>query len=545
MIAYASTYIEQSILYSMFQLISEIFQSILSIGDRMRSSRIFLIGLIFLVFQIIPYLSAWNSISDTHVFGGFLLNPIDGNSYLAKMYQGFSGSWEFVLPYSVDPGKGSFLFIFYLFLGHLARITGISTIICFHLARLISSLILFLTLYKFFLFVFCSEQRKVIRAMLLSSFGSGMGWLISFAGLMTSDFWVAETFPFLSSYVNPHFPLGMAIFLWLLMVSVKADNNKNVIILLVLSILLSWIMPFGVVLAFAILSGKVLVDWMNKQKINWVVPVIILIGGGISIGYQYVITIRDPILSIWNLQNVTTAPPLWDLLISLSPAIMIGFWGIKHLINNHGSPNSKIVLIWLLVGFGLIYFPFNLQRRFMFGIFIPVSILCINGIEVLENRSDRLRKILWPIVFIVSILTNISLLVAGSFAVRSYNPRLVISNGDYIAYQWILESTGETAVILASPETGMFLPAHTGRRVIYGHPFETINAEEEEKMVTRFYEQYLSDTEAIDFVNERKIDYIYFGQNESALGTPQYLNHFDLIYDHNQVKIYDLEGKKN
>ena len=61
---------------------------------------------------------------DTHVFGGFLLNPLDGNSYLAKMQQGASGSWRFTLPFTPEPGEGAYLFLFYLALGHLCRLTG-------------------------------------------------------------------------------------------------------------------------------------------------------------------------------------------------------------------------------------------------------------------------------------------------------------------------------------------------------------------------------------------------------------------------------------
>lgn len=66
----------------------------------------------------LPYAWALAAGGDTHVFGGFLLNPIDGNSYLAKMMQGWSGAVTFTLPYTAEPGEGVILFVFYLFLGH-------------------------------------------------------------------------------------------------------------------------------------------------------------------------------------------------------------------------------------------------------------------------------------------------------------------------------------------------------------------------------------------------------------------------------------------
>jgi len=68
-----------------------------------------------------PYLAAQRAAGSEFVFGGFLLNPVDGYSYLAKMLQGFQGSWRFHLPYAADPGQGAYIFGFYLFLGHLDR----------------------------------------------------------------------------------------------------------------------------------------------------------------------------------------------------------------------------------------------------------------------------------------------------------------------------------------------------------------------------------------------------------------------------------------
>ena len=51
-----------------------------------------------------PFLYAWENSGEDTVFGGFLFNPIDGNSYLAKMYQGWRGDTQFTLPYTAEPG---------------------------------------------------------------------------------------------------------------------------------------------------------------------------------------------------------------------------------------------------------------------------------------------------------------------------------------------------------------------------------------------------------------------------------------------------------
>ena len=84
----------------------------------------------------LPYVFAVLVSGKDYVFNGFLLNFGDGNSYLAKMYEGWNGSWRFTLPYTAEPGQGGYIFLFYLFLGHLARWLGLPLLIVYHAARL-------------------------------------------------------------------------------------------------------------------------------------------------------------------------------------------------------------------------------------------------------------------------------------------------------------------------------------------------------------------------------------------------------------------------
>ncbi|MRR29557.1 hypothetical protein EG834_04345, partial [bacterium] len=50
----------------------------------------------------LPYLIAFVLPGPGKIFGGFLLNPQDGNTYLAKMQEGWSGSWVYTFPFSAQ-----------------------------------------------------------------------------------------------------------------------------------------------------------------------------------------------------------------------------------------------------------------------------------------------------------------------------------------------------------------------------------------------------------------------------------------------------------
>jgi len=147
----------------------------------------------------LPYLFAVIAGGDDRIFGGFLMNPQDGNSYLAKMEEGWRGEWKFTLPFTAERSEGAYLFLFYIFLGHIARFTGISIVLIFHITRMLGAFFLFFSLYIFTARLFPDHPRGGRQAFLLCLFGSGMGWLFLLVGLVTSDLWVIETFPFLSA----------------------------------------------------------------------------------------------------------------------------------------------------------------------------------------------------------------------------------------------------------------------------------------------------------------------------------------------------------
>ena len=101
-------------------------------------------------------------------------------------------------------------------------------------------------------------------AFLLVSLGSGFGWL----GLVgfTSDFWVAEAYPFLASYSNPHFILGLALILSIIILSENHDHYLKWPGIFFLSLALSIILPFGVIVAGMVLLSRSLIKWVVREK---------------------------------------------------------------------------------------------------------------------------------------------------------------------------------------------------------------------------------------------------------------------------------------
>ena len=169
---------------------------------------------VILLVTSLPYLyGAWLS-TPQNQFGGFVLGVEDGNSYLAKMRLGATGSWQFHLFYTSEPHPGAYLFLFHLLLGKLARLSGLPLILVYHLARLGCGALLLATVYCFA--AFFTRLRPVRRLTFwLVALGSGLGWLVLLSGFLPQlglplDFYSPEAFAFLMLFSLPHLSLALA-----------------------------------------------------------------------------------------------------------------------------------------------------------------------------------------------------------------------------------------------------------------------------------------------------------------------------------------------
>jgi hypothetical protein len=506
---------------------------------------ILLCGIVVILLTTVPYLYAARSSGDPYVFGGFLFNPMDGNSYLAKMYQGWEGQWRYTMPYSPEAGRGAYLFLFYIFLGHLARITGLSLILTFHIARLFGMLAMLLAIYHFYRYLL-PDAHLYRWAFAFAVLGSGLGWLGVLLGAFTSDLWVAEAYPFLSAFANPHFCFGLALLLGLIL-PIKGERLgvRGGVLTATGSLLLAIISPFGVLIALVILFGGAIWQiWASteggRKWSGFALPatarkaMLVALAGGPILSYYFWVTGTDPFFATWSAQNLTPSPPAWDFLISFSPLLILavpgGWWLLRR-----GRPEQRVLLVWAVLGVLLSYAPLGLQRRFMMGLFIPISGLAVAGFNSLIQRY-RFRMTPQALVLALLILpTNLMILLTAFYGIRTHDALIYLSRSEADALEWIAANSPADTLVLASPEMGLFIPAHTGRRVFYGHPFETIDAKASETRVEQFFK---GDVRPEDMGALKEADYVFVGKRESALGECAEALNLPVAYENREVVIF-------
>ena len=518
----------------------------------------FLLGALFIVMVSVPYILAYQSAGEAYRFGGFLLNPIDGNSYLAKMYQGWQGSLRFKLPYTIEQGEGGYLFLFYLALGHLARISGASLQLIYHLFRIGSAFSLVIGLWFFFGRVF-NERRTRRLAFGLALFGSGMGWLVSFFGIIGADFWVAEGYPFLSAYTNPHFPLGLAIMLGFLAPAAPGNSQINSvlsvrqrIVFLISGFALAVLMPFGVVITGVVLAAALVWEYMespnNQESITKRLSsilfysqtgqklILLLLGSAPVLIYQVWISRSDPILAAWNVQNITLSPSLWKLLIAYMPIVLAAIPGIYFSLKAP-EKRTRILLLWTGLGLLLLYIPWNLQRRFISGYMIPLAGLAAIALDRLYCRKRIVGMAVLGLIIVLMVPTNLMIVLGGMQAVENKDASLFLTKDEFLSLKWIEKNTDEQAAILASPEMGLLIPAYTGRRVWYGHPFETADAAGMEAKLLNIFAGASSE-DSKEFLEQS--DYLFLGKRERELGEVEIGPGFELVFESGEIHIFRI-----
>ena len=519
-------------------------------------------SVVVLVLSCVPYLVTVYATPEGWQFAGILVNPLDGNSYLAKMRQGFDGNWLFRLTYSPEPHQGAFIFTFYLALGHLAALAQLPLIIVFHLARLIAGFGLLVAAYRFIARV-TSDPGERQLAFIFMLIASGLGWLGVMFGAFPIDLWIPEAFVPYSLFANPHFPLSMALMLVVIQNVVWPPPRTSdtlrprpyslgyALLTGLAAVALALILPFALLTVWAILVAYLGWFYVTYRRLPWR-QIWLTLAVGLCptpvILYMYWVSISNPVIAGWSAQNVTPAPNVLDFVLGyglIGILAIIGAW----MITRQGLPRNDdkkrgewLVLLWAAVTIVLIYLPFDLQRRLINGLHIPISILAALGLRRWLPRMPlnvMYRRQVTAALIALSAVGTLFVWILPVIGARQSPADSPTTALLYLRYdelsimRWLRENTRSDDVILASPRLGMFVPGQTGARAFYGHPFETIEARQKQALTEAFFED---DLEAVS----PPVDFIIYGPSEQLLGQPQQLQNYPVVFSVGAVSVYKV-----
>jgi len=540
--------------------------------DRRDRSRLAWTCLALLLFSNLAYIIAWVATPTGSHFTGFIFNPIDGHSYLAKMRQGLQGSWRFHLAFTSEQSSGAYIYLYHLLLGHVGRWLGLPLVGVYHGARILAGLGMLAAVYA--LAATMSERGRERGTMvLLTAVGSGLGWLLApLFGTRTADLWVAEAFPIYALMANAHFPLAIGLMVLIAVSGLRLLEQEGAqdggrkgqawgVTLVAAAVALGTVQPFGLVPIFGALvvtlTGRAVSAFRREDaRMPWRSAAWVIGAAAAALPYplyaQWAIR-SDPVLAAWNEQNVTPSPPLWDWAVSYGLILLLAAGGAVAAMRRR-EDSDVLVLGWVLVTAVGLILPVPLQRRLSIGLGVPLGLLAGMGWErqVRTALRPQRRGALRVLAIALTGLTPVFLILVASAAAvgpqaSSSDTWLYLQDGEWSALAWLRDRSKTTAdhVVLCAPQMGTFVPAWSGQRVVYGHPFETVDAETRLRAVRAFWEGDMDEGERIAFLERNRVDYVLVGPRERALTPPAWegVPAGDPVFEMDTTRIYAVDGR--
>jgi hypothetical protein len=491
---------------------------------------------------LVPY--AWalasNDSSDNGHFMGMLSNPKDGATYLSKIEQGRRGAWLFELRYTPEPHDGAGLHTFYLFLGHAARITNLSNLLVFHLARVATSLFMFISLYQLGATVWVRLRPRRLFFTLIAV-GSGLGWLLVLfnPNAIAIDLNVPEAFPLYAAYTNAHFPMSIACLALIasayLIVfrrgyTAQPSVENGGLGIMLLSMLLALIQPIALLpigggLVLYVIARYALTRQFPAHELRWA-SLLWLPAAPFATYYAAVFRFND-VIGKFNEQNKTPSPAPYLYLFGYGLLLLVAIPGLVRAVRRFERDGDQFMLLWFIVNVIGLYAPFNLQRRLALGLIMPLVYFDVRALEdywfYKIPQVWRAPAMIALIVFMVP--TNVFVLglpLVGAVASpdRGLDAGLLLQSDYWREFQWLNENAKPDQVVLAAPNVSLWVPAYTDQVVVYGHLYETVPSELRLHQVEAWYRGEDCDTLLSNDLPFH-VRYIFWGPQEKAMGEPK------------------------
>lgn len=509
--------------------------------------------------SLVAYLLAYVWTPPGHHFAGFFFIADDATTYLAKMRQGATGSWLWSDPYTSEPHNGVFLFSFYLLFGHLAALAHIPLIAAYHIARISGALALVFAVHRFARRLLRPELHRL--ALVIVVLGSGLGFVVQLAGnpsvfgqnLEALDLHLPEITGWYSILAIPHFAWATAfILLSLVGLLAIADAPRLWLVMATGAALLALaaIHPqmVAVILIIWIAYRLVLATWGHRPSYR----ALLAEAGAFSLAlpllaYNAWILFNDPTIASWAQQWRHQAPNLPSLLVSLGLPLIAAAYG-AWLTWRRRDPKLALLMVWLPLVLVLLYLPnvANIQRRLLDAVYVPIGILAAVGLHEMmarlpRRRAQSLQRVLVPIACLSS---GLVLAIALRFASGAF-PEAYIDDDRWHAMSWLAVDHTPADRAIASPGSGLFLPAWSGVPVYVGHYSETLDYFKKISTVDTVLAPGTSPQAVESFLQANRITLLFWGSPERQATTyqPDAQAYWQPIYRQGSVTIYRFRAQ--
>ncbi len=286
---------------------------------------------------------------------------------------------------------------------------------------------------------------------------------------------------------------------------------------------MGFIVPFYVAVAWAVTGAAWLALMLHERRIPWCDGLLAGVAVFISapvVAYSAWVFTTDRVYETWAAQNLILSPHPLHYLAAYGVPLVLAAFAVRDAWRDEGP--GWLPLAWVGVVPLLVYLPFNLQRRLVEGVQVPLSLLAAMGLAKIFNlRSstfDVKSRLAVGVVLTVLSLTNVLLVVGNCLALRGRADPIYRDAGEVAALDWLNGQVESDDVVLAAYETGNYLPVRVGARSFVGHGPESIHADEKKALVAQFFSGTADSDWRCGLFAEYGVDWVFWGPMERRLG---------------------------
>ncbi len=516
------------------------------------------VAVAIILFSTLPYLAGYLAQTDQQRFGHALLDRVDYHSYLARMGQGYRGEWRFQLLFSLPVQQGVYFQPFYIVLGHIARLSRLTLPLVYQLARVGFALPMLLAVYRLIAqFVRAPHTRRV--AFLLAVTASGLGWLTEIVaptppgGISPMDFWLLDGFVYLVVLTSPHFCAAIGLLLAIFILLLRRLDGPSLVeggLAVLLSLLLGLIHPYTLLLADLLPLLYWGLEVLRARRLAWrkLATVVVMGLAQLPLVVYELWTFRnDPVFAGWSAQNVTLSPPPRVYLAGYALLLLLAVVGVGHQVRRKGEW-TLFALLWIGLVAVLAYLPWNLQRRFLEGVTVPLGLLAgvglAEGLWPLGGRAAGRRWLAQALLIALAALSNLYLTVGLTVAAAARAPAIFDSADLLAGVDWLGAHAHWDEPVLSAFESGNLIAGRIAQRVVLGHWMETVDYAHKADAVARCFDGATSDEERQALLDEWRVRYLFYGPHERALGDwdPRTAPYLEPVFERGEVVVYQVTG---
>ena len=499
------------------------------------------LGLALGLLTLLPYLYAWSVQPPGRQFMGFFFLGDDANTYLAKMREGWEGSWRWTNRYSSEGGSGAWFFVFWIFLGHLAAWTHASLMAVFHGARVLGAVVL-LCAARLFMDEFVPNARARNWALWFLAIGLGCGYLVQALGhpviagqrTDTLDWRMPELSAFYSILALPHFAWAAAFQAAACVLTLRAAERGSLRLGALAG--LCWLAESLIHAQMPILLGGAFLAALALRPVSgrgWMAAALAFAIAGPYVLYSYWASSHVPEVLRWSAQWRNNLPPDgFSLGMALLPQLALAALALPAVLRRRRR-SDLVLLAWLLLLAGILWLPNpagNLRRRFFDGISLPLVALAAQGMyDVLRPRLRGRAERLVPFATVAFAAVGSFFLLLAPMLLPT-QPQYTLSDDEVGALTWLRGHP--PGVVLSTSHIGLYVPAYSSDTAYAGQYSETFDIRAKEADAERLLGGS-GDTGA--FARQHGIRYVLWTA-DAGPGLPQGLG--AALYDTPKAKVY-------